>query len=462
MILLYLVRGRILKTLFSVFNFLNMYYLSAVILSCLIRELDKDGRRVKLSGDLSDKRINILILNRLHYIDFVRQISRAQEFRCLDLPWEVLGQMRLAFVPDPTEAEVVEANIPVPGNRHVYQCSLPGSRIAKDRKKYQNFLSKVLPLVFERFRVDCVLNSDARFCREVDIVQVAEKIGTSHVCVTRESMFLTPGLRDRVVKRHRYFEPFKGTKLFAQNLATKEALVKAGYVREEQVSVIGSIRSKALLDAIKRGDNNCDSQTHNSVVMFTWPPKCYGPNGYRVELEVATQRTVRALCEAALIRQDVQFYIKPKHNHASAELLKPIRDIILSYGECVADRVSLLSKDVDPLPLLLEARVVVAMQSTTVLEAAMAGKAVILPHFSDIRADVGYSDALLYSDKTELFDVPDTEEELTSLVLKRLENPFVSDGKQKSREAMFEEHVCPIDGDVLKRFVSEITSCVRD
>ena len=76
----------------------------------------------------------------------------------------------------------------------------------------------------------------------------------------------------------------------------------------------------------------------------------------------------------------------------------------------------------DAQDLILSASVVVALNSTTLIEAAVAGLPVILPNFRYLR-EGPHSGDVRFCEYSDVFDVPDTGDELIEMVLRRLREP---------------------------------------
>lgn len=101
------------------------------------------------------------------------------------------------------------------------------------------------------------------------------------------------------------------------------------------------------------------------------------------------------------------------------------------------------------------------MQSTVVLEAAVAGKPVILPHFREMCEREGSEQVLMYQDYRDLFDVPDDAADLKRMVMERLANPQIDEETMCRRRAMFEAHVSPLTGEATDVSLDLIRSLAR-
>jgi predicted glycosyltransferase len=111
--------------------------------------------------------------------------------------------------------------------------------------------------------------------------------------------------------------------------------------------------------------------------------------------------------------------------------------------------------------LILSASVVIGLNSTTLIEAAMAGLPVILPYFRYVREGPHGVDVLL-RDKSDLFDVPDTAEDLIELVLRRLRDPSIPEEIMQRRRRLFAEAISPLDGEATERYLKLLQQVVAE
>ena len=82
-----------------------------------------------------------------------------------------------------------------------------------------------------------------------------------------------------------------------------------------------------------------------------------------------------------------------------------------------------------------------------------------MPYFKDMRgAPVGEN--IKFKEYTDIFDVPDTPEELMELVLRRLKSPVVPAEVMEKRRALFAELVSTLDGNAAAQYVDLLRSVV--
>jgi hypothetical protein len=111
--------------------------------------------------------------------------------------------------------------------------------------------------------------------------------------------------------------------------------------------------------------------------------------------------------------------------------------------------------------LILESSVVLALNSTVLLEAAVAGLPVIMPYFKDLR-EGPQGQGVMFREHTDLFDIPDTGEDLEKIVIERLRCPEIGDDVMKKRRELFAALISSLDGDATSRYVQFLTRTVAN
>ena len=109
--------------------------------------------------------------------------------------------------------------------------------------------------------------------------------------------------------------------------------------------------------------------------------------------------------------------------------------------------------------LILNSDVVIALQSSTVLESAIAGKPVIFPLFYNYKETKNFND-FCWRNHLDLFDVAESAEELEALVVERLEDSKIDKKTMAGRRELFKEYFSDQDGIALKKYAGTIENIV--
>ena len=108
--------------------------------------------------------------------------------------------------------------------------------------------------------------------------------------------------------------------------------------------------------------------------------------------------------------------------------------------------------DLDAQDIILDATVICGMNSTTILEAAIAGKPIVVPMFSEMRQPE-QQEGIKFADTLEYLDVADDPEHFILLIERRLEDPVVPVGTMAGRTRMFAKYVSNPEGGAVQRHV---------
>jgi hypothetical protein len=401
-----------------------------------------EGKETVATG--KGKRCAVLALDASRFRGDLRLLAKRSDVRVLTLSWEFLLILMLSFVPSagrtgrPAPIAGVSARIP-------FHTAPEGSRLRMERLRYRSFLRHLLPRLFDRFGIELVLTSDLRFRRTADFCAVASALGYPHLCLQRESMFMLPSRFRWVTNRHRMIGKFEGDVVAVQNSVSKDMFLASGNYQAHQIAIVGCPRMDDFLHRLRT------PTPHGGrvVAIFSAPHYLRDESGTRYDVIEAMLAAVRAT--ARIVERDptVNVLIKMKDSHVQRQDFRYIdvyREAIHGAVGSLSPRIKFVTGRLAAHDVLLKASVVIAMQSTVVLEAAVTGRPVILPHFIWLR-DAPYAhDCLMYLDDHALFDVPNTEEELEQCLAQRLANPQIDPSVMVARRAAFERFISPLSG----------------
>jgi hypothetical protein len=159
---------------------------------------------------------------------------------------------------------------------------------------------------------------------------------------------------------------------------------------------------------------------------------------------------------------NVDFVIKPKRVHMTKGIswdryLKIIKETGIDLDKL---KNYTIEPNVNVHDLIINSDVVIALQSSAVLESAIAGKPVIFPLFYDYKKTRNFND-FSWRNHLDLFDVAESADELKSLVVGGLKNPEISGKIMEGRRRLFKECFSDIEGVALKKYVETIENVVN-
>jgi len=110
---------------------------------------------------------------------------------------------------------------------------------------------------------------------------------------------------------------------------------------------------------------------------------------------------------------------------------------------------------------VLDADVFCGLNTSALLEAAVAGKPIIIPYFKEIQKTI-FDEMAFFKESYHLFDIAESIEDLESMILNRLKNPTVDREIMEGREAMFVRYVSSLNCDATEKHVSLIKRVVAE
>jgi hypothetical protein len=452
---LIIARRLIWQQIIKVLAGLQLYGLLARIAALFVAPAD--GKAGSATG--GEERCTILALDAFRFRGDLRLLAKHSDLRVLTLSWEFMLLFMAAFVPSagrtgrPSPIDGVSARIP-------FHTAPEGSKLREERARYRAFLRGFLPRLFDRLGIELILTSDMRFRRTADFCAVASERGYPHMCLQRESMFMLPSRFQMVTKRHGMLGKFQGDIVAVQNAVTKDMFLASGNYEEHQVEIVGCPRMDNFLQHLNEGA----PRDERIIAIFSAPHYLRDESGTRYDVIEAMLSAVRAAARIANRDPTVSVLIKMKDSHVRRRDFRYM-DV---YSEAIRGAVGFVPPTIKFITgrmlahdVLLKASIIVAMQSTVALEAALTGKPVILPHLSWLRSAPYAQACLMYVNDHALFDVPATEAELEELLRRRLANPEIPEPVMVARRAAFERFVSPLNGTATQNSIDLIDKWVQ-
>ena len=389
------------------------------------------------AGPAAKRPITILALSPHRFRRDLQILAEVEGLRVLSMPYK--WQRRFFYSFHAREVDVADAHNP-----------RPGSAEEKARAAYRSFLRLFLPKFLKQVEADAVIGADVRNVGDVDIGAVANQLGTPYIVFHRENMLVPEGVFEFVTDRFRRLDKFQGHSIAVHNAITAKSFAKSGYAAEGQVFTIGCLRMDALFRRLQLPRKK---RPRPLVTLFSFKSFLKGlfdGGGYFPVFRDSHGPIARL----AQQHPEIDFIIKPKPGmlrklRYRAELDEAFRQWGINPRRLPVNL--RVDANVDAHELILESSIVLGLNSTTQLEAAVAGLPVIIPYFKDMRgAPAGTN--IKFTDHLELFDVPDTPEHLIELVLARLRDPTIPQPVMDKRRALFSELVSTLDGGAATRY----------
>lgn len=406
-----------------------------------MRERRADGTLVPVKeGD--SKCPTLLALSPENFRGDLDVLAETGAFRVLQLSNRWLGQL-------------VDTYYPTGLGTAVFHNPTKGSTIHERRGDLRYLLGRVLPIAYSYTRVDGVITANNRYRTDHDWGAVSNRIGVPYIVLFREGLLSSPPLYRHVLIRQRNMGHFEGAHIVAHNDLIRRMFLESGYASPAQVSVAGSLRMDRYLARI--GDNK-ESARHNRISFFPFFRDVARLDDR--DIHDTFDGAHASFVRAARDNPQIEFVFKPK----SSEMDIWLRQMKAAARSAGLDPDGLPNLRIDPKAdaqdLILRSDVVCGLHSTALLEAAIAGKPVVIPYFRRFREGPNHK-AFLYYSFSHLFEIADDAHHFARLMLDRVAAPAVDEAIMTERRQVFSALVSDLKGGARARYVELLQDLLR-
>ena len=433
-----------------------LYYILSDFYVYGIKEVKPDGSLEKITDFHCPGKISILALSSHKFRGDLEVLAKEPDLRMLRISNKWQNRLVHAFCPFESMNYKYE-------NFHNPQ---KDSWVDLSRQRLRRFLCGFLPLFYKKIQVDCVITPNSRYEVDLDWGWVSKDLGRPFVVIFRESL-ATVAPHDHyykeVTSRNKRQGPFRGTHIIVHNRIGYEMFVKSGYISKKQLSVVGCLRMDEFFVRIHK--NEIIPHKRQKVVLFPFSHRMplFGPD-HGDNNDKVFKDTHLAFIKLAIENAKINFVIKPKPSWAVSSWRNYL-DKALAEENIQVDEIDNLSIDanLNVHDLILGSDVICGLQSTTLLEAAIAGKPVVLSCYKEFRSTQTFSSEYALRNHLNLFDVADDADHFKNLIMSRLQNPYIEKTVQDGRWEMFKHFVTQeIDGNSGSRYVALLKRLITE
>jgi len=337
-------------------------------------------------------------------------------------------------------------------------------RIIQIQKQVRVFFRKFLPLLYRRLQIDCIIEAAAHYKQSYDWKLASYELGVPCIVLHNECLITNSAHERRYVEVFGNLKKFKGSYIVVHSHIAKKVFIRSGYVNPEKIDSLGCLRMDDYVKKVKKIKRL--NKKRKKVTLFSFN-HCAGLigliNDFSRNRDVGYVNLFEnvhvCIAKLAMERDDVDFVIKPKW----AGYWKDEIDYVCEKNNIKLRNIRNLSilVDVNVHDLIFESDVVCGYGSTTLLEAAIAAKPVIIPYF-DEALNPEYSDFIQFRDSFHIFDIAHSIEEFRLLVINRLDNQQISQECMKERYAVFEKYVSSMKGNAKEQYIGLIKKIVKE
>ena len=338
-----------------------------------------------------------------------------------------------------------------------YLNSKKNSNDAINHKKAYKFMYWFLHRFYQYVSVDCVTTVNYRYIEDFNWTKASDKLGVPFIMMYRECLLASDRIYDDVVFRSKKFGKFHGSHIIVHNKKCKQMFIDSGYAPIDMISIVSPMRMSSFFKLLKQNNSKVGQSVNNkkTFVLFYFPCNLgmFGKkinsseviNKYKYSAKIWINREKlfidlhHAIIELAEEYPDIEFIIKPKKVMVKNKSWKIYEEAVdKSKVNAITLSNYRVDENLDVNEGIINSSVICALQSSVVLESAIAGKRLIFPLFHNY-LDSPHLDDFFWRDDMELFDVATSKNEFKKLFQDIISNPGVSVGIQDKRKQLFEK-----------------------
>jgi hypothetical protein len=274
-----------------------------------------------------------------------------------------------------------------------------GAEFDEAKLRYRRFILALLKTLRRFIRIDAVISGNFSYASERELASAMQEIGVPFIALHKENL-KTPGrveFFERIYKERR--GPFTGRKILVYNQIERDLQIRAGVAEPARIEIVGMPRLDHM-HAWRRA--NAGTLQGNRILFFVFssatgmpriarktriPGKIYFEDEESddgdISLAQLSETTCRTLLQIARDNPDIEVVVKSK---GRARDLKEIAALFGLAREAEFPPNMRVVHGGDILQLIAQASVVCGFNSTALLEAAAAGKPVVMPWFAEAGA----------------------------------------------------------------------------
>ena len=419
------------------------------------------------NGSVPLDKPTILALTPHRFRGDLNVLSDSRQFRVLELPYEWQSRLLMLFWP---------SNISEIFRSEQYYKPSGNDEVIRFQNNLREFLKLFLLSLYSNLKVDCVISAGVYYKHDYDWGLVSEEIGVPYIVFHREAIFM-PGALEATEYMYRALGKFVGTHIIVHNEDMKAVFIKTAFAGPDEISVHGCLRMDNLIRKIQLSNlKNCSTVRSNNKKVVTLISFTYGSDlvGNRINGKPSLKHFSKERSEAfvklfehvhasiaqlAIQNKDVEFVIKPKWG---GEWVEEIEYVLRKNNMDISKIKNLhIMIDIDAHDLILRSDIICSFSSTLMLESAIAGKPVIVPHF-DEALKKEYTDVIKFKDSYHLFNVAYSIKEFERLIVECLRNPIkISESQMNGRYALFEKYVSRMSGNALDKYAETVNNIIK-
>lgn len=328
------------------------------------------------------------------------------------------------------------------------------------------YLMVLLSALAERLGFHVVTTVNYMYVANAPIAEACSRTSIPFVDCYKECMKddETAALFIAKCRRQRLRTSFLGNRICVYNTTMRRTLLDLGVATPDRVVVTGSLRIDRFLERVRSGE--AERTARDTVTLFSFrhlpngaDPKDYiqhfSPDGRRGYARLFTE--VHASIGALAVEHpNIHFVVKLKWSNIWGNYVR--RAVAMSgYDAQSLPNVRIIGLEEDAQDLILRSIAVIGVNSTTLLEARLAGRPVVIPYFGELRDR--YPETLLFRGISSEFTYVESAEQLRSRIAALIAHPPAF---RAPLPEMFDRYFGPNDGCALDRVLEAYHAAIRE
>lgn len=335
---------------------------------------------------------------------------------------------------------------------------------SNSRKDYHEFLTQFLRVYYKLNNIKGVFGASPFYKQDYDWGTISSKIRIPYIVLHKESIFDAKGHINGLKKLFNSRKNFQGDHIFVHNQNVKKIWTDTKFVSKDKISVMGNIRMQRFY-MIKRskkikydmtlfsfGSGNGLSTVNNNKM---WPEKdeigfhslCY--KTHSEILKLAKNNPKKKFCIKLKWGGTWINYIKKVALDNNIDLDK-LKNLYLNYNH---------EKGEVSHNLILESKIIVGFNSTTLIESIQKNKIVILPMFDEASTNF-YKDFIFFFKENKYFHYARTYNKLCSLLNDGINNRLIKKYKINEKDKLFVKYLLPKKDKTIENYERKILKII--
>ncbi len=306
-----------------------------------------------------------------------------------------------------------------------------------------------------KMNIRIVLSAATHYAHDYLWGQALNQIGVAYVVLHRECNKASKYQRDYWQNYWSKMPSYEAHSILVHNEPCREMFVNSGITNRTRCHAFGALRMDDFAKRLKSEDRSILSD--KVLLFFSFFPGVSLPNsdmwrpnkfGFTNLFEQAHRSYFRFLHN----NPNVEGILKLKWMGGDCKWERALNQCLLVEGLTDNDLPNLfITAEGAVADLVQKSSAVIAFGSTTMLEAAVSGKPVIVPNFAEAKSPE-MSDKVLYRENLTIFHCARSETELEKLMMRGAAGELKPNAC--AAQEVFETWVAPLDGQVVSRHVA--------